>query len=231
MKVVTAEQMREIDRSAAGIGLTTEVLMENAGRAVAQETKKLIGGVIGKHVLVIVGPGNNGGDGLVIGRYLDDWGAEVSLYLCSQRLAGDKNLALAQEHDIITIQADQDKNFARLDSLLGSSEVVIDAVFGTGRSRAVDGVFKKVLTRVIKSKPANSNLLVIAVDMPSGLDSDTGDVGPSCIYADATVTLGYPKPGLFSFPGAGRAGKVIVADIGIPPSLAENIPTGLITEA
>ncbi|OGN91054.1 MAG: hypothetical protein A2Z70_03500 [Chloroflexi bacterium RBG_13_48_17] len=229
MKVVTAEQMREIDRSAAGIGLTTEVLMENAGRAVAEETKKLIGGVIGKHVLVIVGPGNNGGDGLVTGRYLDDWGAEVSLYLCSQRLAGDKNLALAQEHDIITIQADQDKNFARLDSLLGSSEVVIDAVFGTGRSRAVDGVFKKVLTRVIKSKQANSNLLVIAVDMPSGLDSDTGDVDPSCIYADATVTLGYPKPGLFSFPGAGRAGKVIVADIGIPPDLAENIPTELIT--
>ena len=230
MKVVTAEQMREIDRSAADIGFTTEALMENAGRAVAEETKKLIGGVIGKHILVIVGPGNNGGDGLVAGRYLDDWGAEVSLYLCSQRLASDKNLVLAQEHDIITIQANQDKNFARLESFLASSEVVIDAVFGTGRSRAVDGVFKEVLTRVIKSKQANSNLLVIAVDMPSGLDSDTGDVDPSCIYADATVTLGYPKPGLFSFPGAGRAGKVVVADIGIPPNLAENIPTELITE-
>jgi NAD(P)H-hydrate epimerase len=230
MKVVTAEQMREIDRSAASVGLTTEALMENAGRAVAEEAKKLIGGVIGKHILVIVGPGNNGGDGLVAGRYLDDWGAEVSLYLCSQRLAGDKNLALAKEHDIISIQANQDKNLARLDSLLISSEVVIDAVFGTGRSRAVDGVFKEVLTRVTKSKQVNSKLLVIAVDVPSGLDSDTGAVDPSCIYADATVTLGYPKPGLFSFPGAGIAGKVIVADIGIPPSLAENIPTELITE-
>jgi hydroxyethylthiazole kinase-like uncharacterized protein yjeF len=230
MKVVTAEQMREIDRSAASIGLTTEKLMENAGRAVAEETKKLVGNVIGKHILVIVGPGNNGGDGLVAGRYLDDWGAEVSLYLCSQRLAGDKNLSLAQEHDISIIQADQDKNFARLDSLLAFSEVIIDAVLGTGRSRAVGGVFKEVLTRVIKSKQVNSKFLVIAVDVPSGLDSDTGDVDPSCIYADATVTLGYPKPGLFSFPGAGRAGKVIVADIGIPPSLAENIPTELITE-
>ena len=230
MKVVTAEQMRNIDRSAANIGLTTEALMENAGRSLAEETKKLIGGVIGKRVLVIVGPGNNGGDGLVAGRYLDDWGAEVSLYLCSKRPTGDKNLTLAQERDIAIVQADQDKDFTGFGSLLGSSEVVIDAVLGTGRSRTVEGVFKEVLTRVINSKQANSKLLIIAVDVPSGLDSDTGAVDPSCIYADATVTLGFPKPGLFSFPGAERAGKVIIADIGIPPSLAENIPTELIIE-
>ncbi len=230
MKVVTAEQMREIDRSAASVGLTTEILMENAGRAVAEETRRLIGGVIGKHILVIVGPGNNGGDGLVAGRHLEDWGAEVNLYLCGQRPDGDKNLALAQERDITIVQADQDRDFARFDSLLGSSEVVIDAIFGTGRSRAVEGVFKQVLTKVIDAKHRNPDLVVIAVDMPSGLDSDTGAVDSSCPYADATVTLGYPKPGLFSFPGAERVGKVIVADIGIPPSLAENIPTELITE-
>jgi len=230
MKVVTAEQMREIDRRAASVGLTTEALMDNAGRAVAEETRKLIGGVIGKHILVIVGTGNNGGDGLVAGRYLDDWGAEVSLYLCRQRSAEDKNLVIAQERGITTIQADQDKDFTVLDSLIGSSEVVIDAVFGTGRSRAVGGVFKEVLARVIKSKQENPELLVIAVDVPSGLDSDTGAVDPSCPYVDATVTLGYPKPGLFNFPGAERAGRVIIADIGIPPSLAENIPTELITE-
>ena len=230
MKVVTAEQMREIDSSAAGIGLPTETLMENAGRAVAEETRKLIGNVVGKSILVIVGPGNNGGDGLVAGRYLEDWGAEVSIYLCRQRATDDKNLVLVQERGITTIQADQDKDFARLDSLLSSAEVVIDAVFGTGRSRAVDGVFKEVLDRVIESKQRNPGLLVIAVDVPSGLDSDTGAVDPSCPYAYATVTLGYPKPGLFNFPGAERAGRVIIADIGIPSSLAENIPTELITE-
>ena len=230
MKVVTAEQMRKIDGDAASIGLPTETLMENAGRAVAEETRKLVGSVVGKSILVIVGMGNNGGDGLVAGRYLEDWGAEVSIYLCRQRSAEDKNLVLAREHGITTVQADEDRDFAGLDSLLGSSEVVIDAVFGTGRSRAVDGVFKEVLTRVISSKQVNPELLIIAVDMPSGLDSDTGAVDPSCPYADATVTLGYPKPGLFNFPGAERAGKVIIADIGIPPSLAENIPTELITE-
>lgn len=230
MKVVTAEQMREIDRKADSIGLTAETLMENAGRAVAEETRKFIGSVIGKHILVIVGPGNNGGDGLVAGRYLEDWGAEVGFYLCRQRSGGDKNLALAQERAISVIQADQDKGFATLDGLLASSEVVIDAVFGTGRSRAVEGVFKQVLTRLVAAKQNNPKLSVIAVDVPSGLDSDTGAVDSSCPYADATVTLGYPKPGLFNFPGAERAGKVVVADIGIPPSLAENITTELITE-
>ena len=230
MKVVTAEQMRQIDRNAASIGLTTEILMENAGRAVAEETRKLIGNVIGKHILVIVGPGNNGGDGLVTARYFADWGAEVSLYLCSKRPIGDKNFALTQERGIAAIQADQDRDLANLDRLLASSEVVIDAIFGTGRSRAVEGLFKRVLTSVIAAKEKRLELFVIAVDMPSGLDSDTGAVDSSCPHVDATITLGYPKPGLFNFPGAERAGKVIVADIGIPPNLAADITTELITE-
>lgn len=230
MKVVTAGEMRHIDRSAASIGLTTETLMENAGRAVAEETRKFISSVIGKHVLVIVGPGNNGGDGLVAGRYLADWGAEVSLYLCSQRSADDKNLKLAQERGIPTVPADQDRDLARFEKLLTSSEVVIDAVFGTGRSRALEGVFQEVLVRVGAAKQRNPRLLVIAVDVPSGLDSDTGAVDPGCPFADVTITLGYPKPGLFTFPGADRAGRVVIADIGIPPSLAENIKTELITE-
>jgi len=230
MKVVSAEQMREIDRGAAGVGVTTETLMENAGRAVAEETRRLLGSVIGRRVLVIAGPGNNGGDGLVAARYFEDWGAEVSLYLCTQRPAGDKNLALIRERGIDTIQADQDRGFASLDELLTSSEVVIDAVFGTGRSRAVEGVFKQVLTKTVAAKQKRPRLFVVAVDMPSGLDADTGAVDANCLYVDATVTLGYPKPGLFNFPGAERAGKVIVADIGIPPALAENIATELITE-
>ena len=230
MKIVTAEQMREIDRGAASVGLAAETLMENAGRAVAEETRKLLGSVIGKHILVIVGLGNNGGDGLVAARYLEGWGAEVSLYLCGQRPSGDKNLALAQERGIAAIQADQDGDYAGLARLLTSSEVVIDAVLGTGRSRAIEGTLKEVLTRVAAAKKEHPELFIIAVDVPSGLDSDTGAVDPSCPYVDATVTLAYPKLGLFNFPGVEWAGKVIVADIGIPLALAENINTELITE-
>lgn len=230
MKVVTSEQMREIDRNAANIGVTTETLMENAGRAVAEEARNLVGSVIGKHVLVIVGPGNNGGDGLVAGRYLEDWGAEVTVYLCSRRPLDDKNLALAKGRGIPFVEVDQDEGFTSLDELLASSEIVIDAVFGTGRSRAIEGVFKEVLSRLLTAKQKNSQLLVVAVDVPSGLDSDTGAVDPVCPFADLTVALGYPKPGLFNFPGAERAGKVVIADIGIPPHLAEHVTTELITE-
>ena len=230
MRVVTAEQMREIDHNAASIGLPTEILMENAGKAVAEETRRLLGNIIGRRILVLIGPGNNGGDGLVAARYLGDWGAEVNLYLCSQRSADDKNLALTQERDIATNQIDQDRDLVGLDKLLASSEVVIDAIFGTGRSRAIEGVLKQVLTSVAKAKNERDEIFVIAVDMPSGLDSDTGAVDPSCLSAEATITLGYPKPGLYNFPGAGKAGKVVIADIGIPPSLAQHITTEIITE-
>jgi len=231
MKVVTAEQMRQIDRRAASAGLTTEILMENAGRAIAEQIKKLADTIAGKRILVIVGPGNNGGDGLVAARHLADWGAEVNLYLCSSRPEGDNNLALVQQRGIVVFRADQDGDFARLVELLSKSEIVVDAVFGTGKSRALDGVFKEVMARVIEAKNRNSGVEIVAVDIPSGLDCDTGAVDPSCPHADATITLGYPKPGLFNFPGAAKAGKVIIADIGLPPSMSENIPTELITEA
>lgn len=230
MKVVTAEQMRQIDRSAADIGLTTEILMENAGRAVAEETRKLLGSVMGKHILVITGPGNNGGDGLVAARYLEDGGAQVILYLCSQRSTEDKNFKLTQERNIIIVKADQDKDFGELEQHLTSSEVVIDAIFGTGRSRSIEGIFKQVLIRVIAAKENRSELYVIAVDMPSGLDANTGAVDPNCPHANVTITLGYPKPGLYNFPGADRAGKIIIADIGIPPALSQHITTELITK-
>ena len=230
MKVVTAEQMRQIDQSAADIGLTTEILMENAGRAVAEETKKLLGGVIGKHILILIGPGNNGGDGLVVARYLEDFGAEVCLYMCSKRSSEDKNFKLTQERNINIINIDEDKHFNGLDKYLANSEVVIDAIFGTGRSRTIEGLIKEVLTKVIAAKEKRPELFIIAVDMPSGLDANTGTVDPSCPDANATITLGYPKPGLYNFPGAERAGEIIIADIGIPPTLTQDIVTELITE-
>lgn len=230
MKVVTAEEMRRIDRAAADRGITTDILMENAGRAVAEETRKLVGGVVGKRVLVLVGPGNNGGDGLVAGRYLADWGAEVVLYLCAQRPPADRNLALALERGLAVFRAWEDHGFGNFDSLLGSSEVVVDAVLGTGKSRALEGVFGDVLGRLSKLKQSRPGLIIVAVDVPSGLDADTGAVDPNCPSVDLTVTLGYPKVGLYNFPGADRAGRVIIADIGIPPDLAEGVKTELITE-
>ena len=108
MKIVTAEQMRDIDKTAADMGFTTAVLMENAGRAVAEETRKLAGEIVGKTILILIGPGNNGGDGLVAARYLDEWGANVTTYLCSKRSEDDRNFILIKERAIPFVIIDQD---------------------------------------------------------------------------------------------------------------------------
>ena len=230
MKVVTAEQMQQIDRKAADMGLSTNVLMENAGRAVAEEIKTIAGDIIGRNILVLIGPGNNGGDGLVAARYLEDWGANTYLYLCSNRSPDDQNLKLTQDRNIPTLMAKEDNNLTGLDRCLADSEIVVDAVFGTGRSRAIEGIFELVMSKVIAAKQDRPDLLFIAVDMPSGLDANTGAVDPSCPTADVTITLGYPKAGLYNFPGAGKAGKIKIVDIGIPASLAADIATELLTE-
>lgn len=224
MKLVTAEQMREIDRRCAEAGLPTEVLMENAGLAVAKEVREALGTVVGRRILILVGPGNNGGDGLVAGRYLHDWGANVQLYLYRRKTEGDKNFDLIRERGIPYTKATEKLAFA-----LSSADVVIDALFGTGKLRPLDGEVKIVLEQVAAAKQSRPELLTVALDLPSGLDADTGAIDPACPTANITVTLGFPKLGLFSFPGVEKVGKLKIADIGIPQSLAEDVSTELIT--
>ena len=228
MKIVTAEQMRQIDRECVRLGTPVGLLMENAGRAVAEETREYLGNLKKQHVLCLIGAGNNGGDGLVAARYLHERGAKVSVYLCSSRPADDANLQLVREGGISCIEAAADKNLKKLDGLLASATCVIDALLGTGKIRPLEGVFQKTLEKVNASKKAN-HFSIIAVDLPSGMDADTGAIDPACPAADVTVTLAFPKPGLFSFPGAARAGKVKIVDIGIAASLADSITTELLT--
>ncbi|MFC2048149.1 NAD(P)H-hydrate dehydratase [Chloroflexota bacterium] len=230
MKIVTADQMRQIDQDCAKIGLPTDVLMENAGKAVAEEVRRILGAIDKQHILVMIGTGNNGGDGLVAAHYLHDWGAEVSLYLFGQRLAKDTNLKLLRERGITCVEAAQDENLDRLDDLLSSATAVIDAIFGTGKSRPLGDAFVPALDRVGKAKEGQPSIHIIALDLPSGLNADSGVVDPACLYADNTITLGFPKPGLFNPPGAERAGKITVADIGIPSYLAKEITIELITD-
>jgi len=229
LKVVTTAEMKELERRAAELGFPPELLMENAGLAIAQEVKRWLGSIERQQILVLVGPGNNGGDGLVAARHLHDWGARVNICLCQQRRDGDPNYRLTQERGIPSAQADEDKGLAELDNMLSTSELVIDALFGTGKLRPLEGIHKEVLTRVREAK-AKANLSIVAVDLPSGLDADNGATDPSCVAADLTITLGYPKLGLFAFPGGGMVGQLVIADIGIPPSLGQDISTELVTE-
>jgi NAD(P)H-hydrate epimerase len=123
----------------------------------------------------------------------------------------------------------QDGNLDSLDELLSSANAVIDALFGTGKSRPLRGIFLQALDKVNRAKKKQPALHVIALDLPSGLNADTGAVDSACLYADNTITLGFPKPGLFNSPGAERVGKITVADIGIPAYLAEQVTEELIT--
>ena len=230
MKIVTSEQMRQIEQECAKIGLPPNVLMENAGKAVAEEVRQILGKVKQPHILFLIGPGNNGGDGLVAARHLHDWGARVSLYLCSQRPSDDPNLALVEQRGMPCVAAAQDENLAKFDKLLSSTNGVIDALFGTGKVRPLQGIFRQVLDRVAQAKRKTAGLRLIAVDLPSGLNADNGAADPACPHADNTIILGFPKLGLFSFPGAERVGKVTVADIGIPGHLADPVTTELVTD-
>ena len=229
MKVVTVEEMVEMERQSAEIGLPPEVLMENAGLAAAQQIKEWLGSVEGRHVLILIGPGNNGGDGLVIARHLHDWGANVHLYIPRPRKDSDANYQIVQQRGIHTILAEQPESLAELDGLLLLVAAVVDSLFGTGKARAIEGPFKQALEKVNEAKQRNGNLQVISVDLPSGLNADTGAVDDACFAADCTITFACPKHGLFAFPGASKVGKLVVADIGIPERLAEHISTEMIT--
>jgi len=229
LKILTASQTRKLEESCAKIGLPGEKLMENAGLAVAGEVKRILSGADGRHVLFLVGPGNNGGDGLVAARHLHDWGAKVTVYLLGRRGDDDPNLKLVRERDINCVEAAKDGGFSQFNDSLASADAVIDALFGTGTARPFSGNILSVLDRVNKPKRKRPKWRIIALDLPSGLNADSGAVDPATLYADYTVTLGTPKPGLFNFPGAERVGKITVADIGMPENMAEEATSEYLT--
>ncbi|MBI2957605.1 MAG: NAD(P)H-hydrate dehydratase [Chloroflexi bacterium] len=232
MKIVTCEQARQIDRKAAEKGLTTAVLIENAGRAVASEIEKALGAVSGKNVLVLAGKGNNGSDGLVAARYLLDRGARPTVYLSGHRESPDDVAysALGQR-GIPVANIEEDSRHAKLDDLLNAADIVIDAFVGTGMKGALDGSMKSALEKVSGARAKRPSMVLVGLDVPSGLDADGGVIDSSALFCDMTVTLAYPKIGLFQFPGASRVGKLVVADIGIPQELAAGINIELMTDA
>jgi len=232
VRILTSAQMRQVEEDCAKVGLPASVLMENAGKAVAEEVRRILGNISQQRILVMVGPGNNGGDGLVASRHLHGWGANVSVYLFSERPTDDSNLEQVRERGltVVDVATAGSEGLDKFEELLPSVDAVIDAIFGTGKIRTIRSVFLQALDKVSRAKRKRPDLRIIALDLPSGLDADTGEVDPACLYADYTITLGFPKPGLFRPPGSERVGKVTVVDIGIPAYLTEQITEELITE-
>ena len=260
-KVVTAAQMTTLEQASERSGTSTDTLMEQAGLAVAAVARERLGrqpgGFAGADILVLVGPGNNGADGLVAARHLRRWGAEVTAYLVARRTDPElkpepepnpnpgsnqnlnpdprSKLESARRYGVSVLAADEDPGLAALDHRLGRSRLVIDAVLGTGRSRPLTGLVREVMLRLqalrLNSGNSESNRpLVLALDLPTGLDADTGAVDSACPAADVTLALGFPKTGLLAFPGVEHVGELLTLDIGLPPGLGEaDIPLELLT--
>lgn len=220
-KVVTVEAMREIERAADAGGLTYAMMMENAGRSVAQAVLQCIPQISGKRVAILVGAGNNGGDGLVAGHYLAEAGAQVAAYLVRARPADEAHLLRLKGHGALVAEAESDQRERVLRSMIASADVVVDAVLGTGFRLPLEGTAREVLAAVAAVLSTRASTpLVVAVDCPSGLECDTGEAAPEAIPAHLTVTLAAAKPGLLAFPGAGLVGELVCGDIGLPEDFA-----------
>ncbi|MCS7286113.1 MAG: NAD(P)H-hydrate dehydratase [Anaerolineae bacterium] len=247
MKVVTAEEMASLEKEAVSKGITVAGMMEKAGHAVARVILALK--PTPKTVLVLVGPGNNGGDGLVAAYYLLKAGVKVTAYLWKRQTESDPLVDRLVQEGTTLVFAQEDEDLKNLQSLLKEAEIVVDALLGTGFrppvKRDLELILRtlaqerekrfdppaKVSIRSVRALPstAKHRPFIVAVDIPTGVNGTTGESDPAAVPADITVTFGFPKRGHFLFPGAELTGELLVADIGIPQELASGIRVELVT--
>ena len=221
MKVATAEQMQELDRKAIETyRIPGIVLMENAGRGAAEVITSAFPDLLKRKVAIIAGKGNNGGDGFVIGRYFLNRGIPVKAFLLADPkvLRGDAEIAfqifLRMKGEVIPIPSSKDYQKVKRD--LEKFDLLIDSIFGTGLDAEVRGYYREVIDHLnTLQKP------IVAVDIPSGLDANTGRPLGTAIRASLTVTFGLPKVGQLISPGTDYVGTMKIIDIGIPRKLVE----------
>ncbi len=221
---VSADQMAEVDRLAVDVfGITLLQMMEQAGSHLAELASRRLGGdPRDRRVLVAVGPGNNGGGGLVAARHLVNRGARVRVVLArpARRLseAGRHQLATLLEMGVACGMAVYDISDAEIDDELARADLVIDAVLGyRGRGAPHD----EVATLVEHITTAADRIL--SLDLPSGLDADSGAAAAPSVRAAATLTLALPKTGLLTESGRERSGELYLGDIGLPGALYERL--------
>jgi len=224
MKIVTGQEMAEIDRRTIELGIPGRVLMETAGRAVADHIVRTYPNI--HDVAVLCGPGNNGGDGFVVARVLAER-LPVIVYLAAprERFQGDA-LANLDVLERLPILVRDDTDFESQLLRMAGRGLLVDALFGTGLSRAVEGSFADLVERANRCRQVAP---IVAVDIPSGICSATGQVLGSAIRATSSVTFGLPKLGHWLYPGREYAGELEVADIGFPSHLQRELPGQLAT--
>ncbi|MCP4425413.1 MAG: NAD(P)H-hydrate dehydratase [Chloroflexi bacterium] len=239
IKVFTVAEMIAAEKASDAAGNSYEQMMETAGRSVADAIIERYP-VEGSYIWILVGPGNNGGDGLVAGRYLAQAGADVVFYLYRPRdPEKDHNFAQIQDMGLPVFESGLDDLLPHLDK----ADILIDALLGTGVARSIGGELASLMEQVRKSRgaggqggrgeslslkqpfspahPLTRSPAIIAVDCPSGLNCDTGELDVLALPADLTVTFAGPKRGHFIFPGAVACGELVVADIAISTDLQD----------
>lgn len=230
LKIVFTQEMAAIEKQSDEQGLSYAEMMENAGRAVAEVIADEMPYVEGLSVLILAGPGNNGGDGLVCARYLHEMDASVRVYLWNRRTDPEHDyeghFARLMDLGIASASAEADENGSILADWLAEADVVVDALLGTGSNRPIEGGLADLLEAVNASQAEGEAqeevFYLLAVDVPTGVHADTGEADPHALRAEMTVTLGFAKQGLFRFPGTEHAGQIVVADIGMDPDICQS---------
>ncbi len=214
-ELLTTDEMAEADRRAVSLGVPSLTLMENAGRAVADEAANMV--PPGSRIAVLCGPGNNGGDGFVAARLLKERGFDVRVacLVPVAELKGDAAEMAKRWGDPVESLEPFSPQFATL---------VIDAIFGAGLTKDIEGVVAEVVKAL---NPRQQEIGVLAVDVPTGIDGNSGAERGFAVRADRTITFMCMKPGHVLFPGRTFCGKVVVADIGIPQHVLNDVSSGL----
>ena len=278
-RIVSVDEMQRLEKGADAAGQSYAAMMEQAGTALAEAVQESFSGSADLSVLVLVGPGNNGGDGLVCARHLSDAGYLVRVYLwarggypAKEEQAGKRgkkkapsrksgpeedyegHLGRVLERNVPAHSAEEDVDAVQLRAWLDETDIVVDALLGTGANRPIKGALARILQQLteVRSRrlaPARTKageadtaavsesggpetrppVTVVAVDVPSGLNADSGALDPVSVAADMTVTFGCAKTGQFQFPGAAALGELVVADIGIPAEVTVDSQTFFLT--
>jgi ADP-dependent NAD(P)H-hydrate dehydratase / NAD(P)H-hydrate epimerase len=226
--VVTASEMRALDKATIDdIGIPAITLMETAGRAVAAAAHQMTAGTIA----IVCGPGNNGGDGFVTARVLRAGGRDATVYLAVPRakVSGDAatHLQILERSGGVVRMIDTPATLAMLADAIAGAGLVVDALFGVGLARPIEGHFAEVVATINRGRAR------LALDIPSGLETDTGRVLGVAVRADRTVTMAAHKVALACAPGFAYCGHVEVCDIGVPPGLlaTQSLCAGLVEES
>ncbi len=257
-RIVSVAEMQRLEKEADAAGQSYAALMEQAGTVLAEAIQESFPRSADRSVLVLAGPGNNGGDGLVCARHLSDAGYRVRVYLWKRKTEPQEDyeghFGQLIERNVSAHSAEEDVDAVQLRAWLDEAAVVVDALLGTGANRPIQGALARILQQLAEvrnrrssvaraaarevgsdpaSEPAGSGAhsppAVVAVDVPSGLNADSGALDPVTVAADMTVTFGCAKTGHFQFPGAAILGELVVADIGIPPELTADLRTFFLT--